>query len=85
MKLHFCLIWNAAMWLVGKTALKRRWANVEGQDFIANNQVQGIDFAGMHLWADNWLANLFDGPAAKLLGCKLDAFNSKHDTLLRAG
>lgn len=32
-----------------------RWANGQGQDFLANHQVAGIDFATFHSWVDNWL------------------------------
>ncbi len=32
-----------------------RWANGQGQDFVANHQVPGIDFATFHSWVDNWL------------------------------
>lgn len=31
-----------------------RWAFGQGQDFIANHQVAGIDFATFHSWVDNW-------------------------------
>ena len=29
-----------------------RWALNEGQDFVVNNQVAGIDFATLHCWPD---------------------------------
>ena len=29
-----------------------RWALNEGQDFVPNNQVAGIDFATFHCWPD---------------------------------
>ena len=29
-----------------------RWALNEGQDFVLNNQVAGIDFATFHCWPD---------------------------------
>ena len=31
------------------------WASQEGQDFLSNNVVADIDFATLHIWADNWL------------------------------
>jgi len=30
------------------------WAENEGQDFVANNQVPCIDYVGFHIWPDNW-------------------------------
>jgi hypothetical protein len=33
----------------------RRWAGQQGQDFVANHQTPGIDFATFHSWVDNWL------------------------------
>lgn len=30
------------------------WALSQGQDFIANHQAPGIDFATFHSWVDNW-------------------------------
>lgn len=30
------------------------WANSEGQSFVADHSVPGIDFAGIHLWVNNW-------------------------------
>ncbi|KAK9836280.1 hypothetical protein WJX81_001819 [Elliptochloris bilobata] len=30
------------------------WPMQTGQDFLPNHAVDGIDFAGMHLWPDNW-------------------------------
>ena len=29
-----------------------RWALNEGQDFVVNNQVAGVDFATLHCWPD---------------------------------
>ncbi|KAK9841349.1 hypothetical protein WJX74_004374 [Apatococcus lobatus] len=31
------------------------WALTEGQDFLFNHNVSGLDFATMHSWVDNWL------------------------------
>ena len=36
-------------------ACARRWAGQQGQDFVANHQIPGIDFATFHSWVDNWL------------------------------
>ena len=30
------------------------WAAETGQDFVANNAVEGIDFATVHAWPQNW-------------------------------
>ena len=30
------------------------WAAETGQDFVANNAAEGIDFATLHSWPDNW-------------------------------
>jgi len=30
------------------------WAGYTGQDFMPQHAVRAIDYAGMHLWPDNW-------------------------------
>lgn len=30
------------------------WVNYSGQDFEADNALKSIDYAGIHLWYDNW-------------------------------
>lgn len=30
------------------------WATITGQNFTANHAPKSIDFAGIHLWPDNW-------------------------------
>lgn len=30
------------------------WAGYTGQDFLPQHAVDGIDFAAIHLWPDNW-------------------------------
>ena len=31
-----------------------QWPLHTGQDFLPNHMVDGIDFASLHLWPDNW-------------------------------
>ncbi|CAG9467721.1 unnamed protein product [Pedinophyceae sp. YPF-701] len=33
------------------------WAQIEGNDFVRNHNVPGIDFATMHLYVDQWLCD----------------------------
>eukprot|EP01024_Parvocaulis_polyphysoides_P072981 TRINITY_DN9339_c1_g1_i1.p1 TRINITY_DN9339_c1_g1~~TRINITY_DN9339_c1_g1_i1.p1 ORF type:complete len:300 (+),score=33.27 TRINITY_DN9339_c1_g1_i1:170-1069(+) len=33
------------------------WALAEGQDFINNHRSDSIDFATVHIWADNWMGH----------------------------
>ncbi|EFN56781.1 hypothetical protein CHLNCDRAFT_13786, partial [Chlorella variabilis] len=30
------------------------WAQATGQDFVPNHSIDSIDFAGIHIWPDNW-------------------------------
>ena len=32
----------------------QEWAGDVGQDFVANNAAEGIDFATPHSWPENW-------------------------------
>ena len=32
----------------------QEWAGDVGQDFVANNAAEGIDFATLHSWPENW-------------------------------
>ncbi len=31
-----------------------QWPLHTGQDFLPNHMVDGIDYASLHLWPDNW-------------------------------
>lgn len=40
----------------------KNWSYGTGQDFSAQHALPAIDFAGMHLWPDNWAVN-YGAPA----------------------
>ncbi|KAI0492892.1 hypothetical protein KFK09_027168 [Dendrobium nobile] len=44
-----------------------------GTDFIANNQISGIDFATLHSYPDQWIANSSDQSQLQFLNNWLDA------------
>ena len=51
------------------------WPYQTGQDFVPNHLVDGIDFASVHMWPDNWdrvgpsPTCCWTGTAAWALGC----------------
>lgn len=47
------------------------WPLQTGQDFLPNHQLDGIDYASIHLWPDNWCALLFPPLFSKLYSCRI--------------
>ena len=43
---------SAPLYLFGNPGA---WAALEGNDFVRNHQVPGIDYATMHVYVDQWL------------------------------
>ena len=54
-----------------------------GTDFIANNQVPGIDFATVHSYPDQWLSNSNDQSQLSFLSSWLDAHIADAQRTLR--
>ncbi|XP_062217617.1 mannan endo-1,4-beta-mannosidase 1-like [Phragmites australis] len=54
-----------------------------GTDFIANNQVPGIDFATVHSYPDQWLPSWDDQSQLRFLGSWLDAHIADAQAVLR--
>ncbi|GAB4848546.1 Mannan endo-1,4-beta-mannosidase 7 [Ancistrocladus abbreviatus] len=54
-----------------------------GTDFIANNQIPGIDFATMHSYPDQWLSSSSDQSQRSFLNNWLDAHIQDAQTILR--
>jgi mannan endo-1,4-beta-mannosidase len=54
-----------------------------GTDFIANNQVPGIDFATIHSYPDQWLSGADDRAQLRFLGRWLDAHIADAQRTLR--
>jgi len=38
----------------GHSGKKGGWAHLQGQDFIKNHAIEGISYASIHAWPDNW-------------------------------
>jgi mannan endo-1,4-beta-mannosidase len=54
-----------------------------GTDFVANNQVPGIDFATVHSYADRWLRDSDAQSQLRFLGTWLDAHIADAQAVLR--
>eukprot|EP01026_Neomeris_dumetosa_P020248 TRINITY_DN1815_c0_g1_i1.p1 TRINITY_DN1815_c0_g1~~TRINITY_DN1815_c0_g1_i1.p1 ORF type:complete len:437 (+),score=53.99 TRINITY_DN1815_c0_g1_i1:269-1579(+) len=56
--------WNSGKEHVNPDAWKGKWGNwamKSGQDFVRNHEGDAIDFAGIHIWVDDWTISQ-DGP-----------------------
>uniref|UniRef100_J3L2L8 mannan endo-1,4-beta-mannosidase n=1 Tax=Oryza brachyantha TaxID=4533 RepID=J3L2L8_ORYBR len=56
-----------------------------GTDFIANNQVPGVDFATVHSYPDQWLSSKDEQAQLTFMGSWLDAHIADASTSRRAG
>ena len=75
---HLVTVGEEGFWAVGSAYEVSNpgngWAAITGQNFTANHASKAIDFAGIHVWPDNWEVGCgpqqpsasFSGPCSKL-------------------
>ena len=55
---HLVTVGEEGFWAVGSAYEASNpgngWAAITGQNFTANHASKAIDFAGIHVWPDNW-------------------------------
>ena len=55
---HLVTVGEEGFWATGSAYESSNpgngWAAITGQNFTANHASKSIDFAGIHVWPDNW-------------------------------
>ena len=65
---HLVTVGEEGFWATGSAYESSNpgngWAAITGQNFTANHASKSIDFAGIHVWPDNWEVRPWQNRAA---------------------